>query len=55
VIEARDTITEQGLYLAFREGEDVRIVPLTREWTASAAASRPMCGSTTPPSPAATP
>ena len=33
VVEARDSITDQGLYLAFREGDDVRIVPLTREWT----------------------
>jgi pSer/pThr/pTyr-binding forkhead associated (FHA) protein len=33
VVEARDTIAEPGLYLAFRDGDDVRIHALTREWT----------------------
>jgi pSer/pThr/pTyr-binding forkhead associated (FHA) protein len=31
--EARAGIAEPGLYLAFREGDDLHITPLTREWT----------------------
>jgi pSer/pThr/pTyr-binding forkhead associated (FHA) protein len=31
--EARDAIAEPGQYLAFRDGEEVRVAPLTREWT----------------------
>ena len=31
--EARASITDPGLYLAFREGDDLQITPLTREWT----------------------
>jgi hypothetical protein len=31
--EARESISEPGQYVAFREGDDLRIVPLTREWT----------------------
>jgi pSer/pThr/pTyr-binding forkhead associated (FHA) protein len=33
VDEARARITEPGLYLAFRDGDDLRVLPLTREWT----------------------
>jgi pSer/pThr/pTyr-binding forkhead associated (FHA) protein len=33
VAEARAGITEPGLYLAFRDGDDLRVTPLTREWT----------------------
>ena len=33
VAEARGTITEPGQYLAFRDGDDLRVTPLTREWT----------------------
>jgi hypothetical protein len=31
--QVRDTIAEPGEYLAFREGDDVHVTPLTREWT----------------------
>ena len=31
--EARASISEPGEYVAFHEGDDLRIVPLTREWT----------------------
>jgi pSer/pThr/pTyr-binding forkhead associated (FHA) protein len=31
--EARGSITEPGEYLAFRDGDELRIAPLTREWT----------------------
>ena len=31
--DARDVISEPGQYLAFRDGEEVRVAPLTREWT----------------------
>jgi hypothetical protein len=31
--EARDANAEPGQYLAFRDGEEVRVAPLTREWT----------------------
>ena len=31
--EARASISEAGQYVAFREGDELRIFPLTREWT----------------------
>jgi hypothetical protein len=31
--DAGDAIGEPGQYLAFRDGEEVRVTPLTREWT----------------------
>jgi pSer/pThr/pTyr-binding forkhead associated (FHA) protein len=31
--DARDAIAAPGEYLAFRDGYDVRVTPLTREWT----------------------
>ena len=31
--DARDAISEPGQYVAFRDGEEVRVTPLTREWT----------------------
>lgn len=31
--EARELVTAPGEHLAFRDGETVRILPLTREWT----------------------
>lgn len=31
--EARKLLTEPGEHLAFRDGETVRVLPLTREWT----------------------
>jgi len=31
--DAREAIAEPGQYLAFRDGEEVRVAPLTREWT----------------------
>jgi hypothetical protein len=31
--DACDAISEPGQYLAFRDGEEVRVAPLTREWT----------------------
>jgi pSer/pThr/pTyr-binding forkhead associated (FHA) protein len=31
--EARASISEPGQYVAFREGDELRIFPLTREWT----------------------
>ena len=31
--EARARISEPGEYVAFHEGDDLRLVPLTREWT----------------------
>jgi hypothetical protein len=31
--DAADAIGEPGQYLAFRDGEEVRVTPLTREWT----------------------
>jgi pSer/pThr/pTyr-binding forkhead associated (FHA) protein len=33
LVEARELTEEPGEYLAFDEGSQVRIVPLTREWT----------------------
>jgi predicted Zn-ribbon and HTH transcriptional regulator len=33
IATAREQISTGGEYLAFREGEETRIVPLTREWT----------------------
>jgi hypothetical protein len=33
VTAVRDGLEEEGLYLAWREGDDVRVVPLEREWT----------------------
>lgn len=31
--EARERITEPGRYLAYRDGDDVVVAPLTEEWT----------------------
>ena len=31
--EARERIAEPGRYLAYREGEDVVVAPITQEWT----------------------
>jgi hypothetical protein len=33
VEEARSNIAEPGEYVAFRDGDDLRVLPLTREWT----------------------
>ena len=33
IASAREQISTGGEYLAFKEGEEARIVPLTREWT----------------------
>jgi FHA domain/Zinc-ribbon containing domain len=31
--EAHSSVTEPGEYLAFRDGDQLRVLPLTREWT----------------------
>ena len=33
IATAREQITAGGEYIAFKEGEEIRVVPLTREWT----------------------